>query len=1245
MRSLRVSFPFSMVCIVLLFLIMQLSFKAPSVDVASATTAGGNETDHLALLKFKAKIVHDPQNATSSWNDSAHFCNWEGVTCGRKHKRVTILDLNSKGLVGTLSPYVGNMSFLREINLYNNSLQGEIPSELGRLFRLQVLYLNNNSFEGKIPSNLSECSNIMLLGLAYNKLVGNIPVELVTLSKLRKILIHFNYLSNGIPPFLGNFSLLEVLSAGGNFFGGSIPDSLGQLKYLSAIALGSNNLSGIIPPAIYNISSITLLSVANNSLHGSLPPNIGLLLPHLQKLQMWGNHFTGSIPVSLSNASELLYIALLDNNFTGKLDVDFGGLQRLGELNLHGNHLGSRGDNSLDFIISLLNCSNLKLVEIASNQFQGVLPNFVANNISTPIEWLAMEYNQIGGRLPPWLSMLVSLSHLDIGFNQITGTIPMEIGSLSRLQRLYLDSNRLTGPIPPSIGNLSLMELYLSKNHLRGAIPSSLDNSHTLLFLMLSHNNLNGTIPKQLFATQSMLVSLALDQNHLVGSLPLEIGNSFNLNELDISQNLLSGKIPIDIGRCNSLLTLYMHHNNFEGTIPLSFASLRSLEKIDLSHNNFSGEIPKYLEKFRLEYINLSFNNFEGEVPIKGVFANFSAISIVGNNRLCGGISELQLPRCPAEGSKRRKFHLVNLVVIIMSCIFGISMLSTAMYCWFKKKKRGHSPASLQMKSFQKISYQMILKATDGFSATKLIGVGSFGSVYQGSFAEDGVTFAVKVLNLQQRGASKSFMAECKALRIVRHRNLVKIITSCSSIDFQGNDFKALVYEYMPNGNLNKWLHPDHLEIDEQPSLSLLQRLNIAIDVGNALDYLHHHCPKPIIHCDLKPSNILLDNDMVAHVGDFGLAKFLPQLINPTQSSSIGVRGTIGYTAPEYGLGSEVSTSGDVYSYGILLLEMVTGKKPTDDIFVEGLNLHNFAKMALPNQMLETIDSILLQEDGGVINRASKSFMAECETLKNVRHRNLLKIITSCSSIDFQGNEFKALIYEYMPNGNLEKWLHLTSKIGVMPIDDHYSLSLFQRIDIAIDVANALDYLHHHCHKPIVHCDLKPSNILLDEDMVARVGDFGLAKFLHQPPEGSSLGVRGTIGYTAPEYGLGSEVSTSGDVYSFGILLLEMMTRKKPTNDNFGEGHNLHNFCKMAFPDQVLEIVDPILLQEDEARANNEQGSAQSARIDNRSECLISMIKTGIACSMEAPQDRMGISDALNNLHSIRKNYIRTTTY
>ena len=194
----------------------------------------------------------------------------------------------------------------------------------------------------------------------------------------------------------------------------------------------------------------------------------------------------------------------------------------------------------------------------------------------------------------------------------------------------------------------------------------------------------------------------------------------------------------------------------------------------------------------------------------------------------------------------------------------------------------------------------MLLKATDEFSSANLIGVGSFGSVYKGILGEKGSIVAVKVLNLQRRGASRSFFSECETLKNIRHRNLVKIITSCSCVDFRGNDFKALVYEFMPNGNLENWLHD--LETDfrqvEIQNLNLLQRINIAIDVACALDYLHHRCPMPVVHCDLKPSNILFDYDMTAHVGDFGLAKFCLELTNPKQSSSIGIRGTIGYTPP-----------------------------------------------------------------------------------------------------------------------------------------------------------------------------------------------------------------------------------------------------------------------------------------------------------------------------------------------------------
>jgi len=450
---------------------------------------------------------------------------------------------------------------------------------------------------------------------------------------------------------------------------------------------------------------------------------------------------------------------------------------------------------------------------------------------------------------------------------------------------MTLSFNRLTGAIPGVIFSLSSLtdSLLLSHNYLSGVLPPQIGSLKHATTLDLSRNNLSGEVPGALGDCAS-LVYLSLDDNYFTGSIPPSIGNLKGLSMLNFTRNGLSGSIPQELSKIHGLQKLYLAHNYLSGAIPQLLQNSSALVELDLSYNHL-----------------------EGEVPSHGVFANMSGFSVIGNDGLCGGVAELKLPSCEVKPHSHRKRLQLKIFLPAVGVVICLSLLLVALFLFKGRKGLDRINATqnhLLDNKYPRVSYLQLFEATDGFAPTNLIGAGKYGSVYKGNLsltsARDSVV-AVKVFTPQQPGSSRSFLAECEALRQVKHRNLINIITCCSSIDSRGNDFQALVFDFMPRYSLDRWLHPRSNE--QTHKLSLTQLMNIATDVADALYYLHNSSYPTVIHCDLKPSNILLGSDWTAYVADFGLAKLIGESmdrsnLNIGTESTIGIRGTIGYVAP-----------------------------------------------------------------------------------------------------------------------------------------------------------------------------------------------------------------------------------------------------------------------------------------------------------------------------------------------------------
>ncbi|CAA3000186.1 LRR receptor-like serine threonine- kinase FEI 1 [Olea europaea subsp. europaea] len=423
--------------------------------------------------------------------------------------------------------------------------------------------------------------------------------------------------------------------------------------------------------------------------------------------------------------------------------------------------------------------------------------------------------------------------------------------------------------------------------------------------------------------------------------------NSKRVTTLSLPNHKFSGPMSPDIGKLENLQFLALHANNLYGSIPPELGNLTRLQSIDLSSNSLSGKIPASLGKLnKLSIFNVSTNFLVGSIPSDGVLANFRSDSFVGNRELCGK----QIQICKSSGgssalsptdlaqSRLKKKYSGRLLISALSTVIALLLVALVCFCvCFLYKRLGKNDrkglaidvgggASIVMfHGDLPYSSKDIIKKLETLNEEHIIGAGGFGTVYKLAM-DDGEIFALKRIVKINEGFDRFFERELEILGSIKHRYLVNLRGYCNS-----PTSKLLIYDFLSGGSLDEALHEKGEQLDWDA------RLNIIIGAAKGLAYLHHDCSPRVIHRDIKSSNILLDGNFDARVSDFGLAKLLKD--EESHITTI-VAGTFGYLAPEYMQSGRATEKTDVYSFGVLVLEIVSGSRPTDASFIEkGLNI------------------------------------------------------------------------------------------------------------------------------------------------------------------------------------------------------------------------------------------------------------------------------------------------------------------
>ncbi|CAA7014122.1 unnamed protein product [Microthlaspi erraticum] len=420
-------------------------------------------------------------------------------------------------------------------------------------------------------------------------------------------------------------------------------------------------------------------------------------------------------------------------------------------------------------------------------------------------------------------------------------------------------------------------------------------------------------------SSEGFVVSLEMASKGLSGTISTNIGELTHLHTLLLQNNQLTGPIPSELGQLSELKTLDLSGNRFSGEIPASLGFLTHLNYLRLSRNLLSGQIPHLVAGLSgLSFLDLSFNNLSGPTP--SILAK--DYRIVGNVFLCGSASQelcsdaTPLRNSPGLADKDNSKHHSLMLSFAFGIVvaFIVSLLFLFFWLlWHRSRSYVQQDYEFEIGHLKRFSFREIQTATSNFSPKNILGQGGFGMVYKG-YLPNGTVVAVKRLKDPNFTGEVQFQTEVEMIGLAVHRNLLRLFGFCMT-----PEERMLVYPYMPNGSVADRLRDSY---GEKPSLDWNRRICIALGAARGLVYLHEQCNPKIIHRDVKAANILLDESFEAIVGDFGLAKLLDQRDSHVTTA---VRGTIGHIAPEYLSTGQSSEKTDVFGFGILILELVTG--------------------------------------------------------------------------------------------------------------------------------------------------------------------------------------------------------------------------------------------------------------------------------------------------------------------------------